>query len=317
VRILTVDDDPMFRELLSLTLHEMAHEDVTSASSGEQALEYIARAGRPFDCFLLDIQMPGMSGVDVCRAIRKLEIYRQTPIIMITSMSGKSFVDAAFMAGATDYLTKPLDRLEIRARLGMAVRLNAEMNRNATLAAQASANARTPAVRVDFEAPTNIPGVPNCIEYLALENYLLTLGYGRQIGLAAFAVHIENAASIFRQAEPAEFLDMLKDVASVIADELKTEQPMIAYAGEGNFVALVSRLSEHDTAELETSINVALMDFESFYAAGGLPAPVVTVGELVRSSMVALGKQVTILDKAIAVALTPQSNKSRVWRFVS
>lgn len=317
MKILAVDDDPTFRELLSLMLREMAHEDVTPASSGEQALEIIAQATQPFGCFLLDIQMPGMSGVEVCRAIRKLEIYRQTPIVMITSMSGKGFVDAAFMAGATDYLTKPLDRLEMRARIGMAARLHAEQDRSAALADQASANAHTPKLRLDFEASAAIPDVGNCIEYLALENYLLTLGYSRQIGLAAFAVRIENAGAIFSLADPAAYLNMLKDVAVVIADELKTEQPLFAYAGAGDFVALVSRLVEHETKDLELAINIALMDFENIYASEGLPTPKVIVGELVRSSMVAFGSPVMILNKAVALARSPQNSKPRVWRFVS
>lgn len=317
MKILAVDDDPTFRELLSLMLREMGQSDVTPASSGEQALQAIAHATQPFGCFLLDIQMPGMSGVDVCRAIRRLEHYRQTPIIMITSMSGKSFVDAAFMAGATDYLTKPLDRLEMRARIGMAERLHDELDRNAALAGQASAAPLAAPMRLDFEAPAAIPGVGNCIEYLALENYLLTLGFSRQIGLAAFAVHIENAGAIFSRANPTAYLNMLKDVAVVIADELKTEQPLFAYAGAGDFVALVSRLVEHETRDLEIAINIALMDFESIYGSEGLPTPKVTVGDLVRGSMVGFGKPTMILNKAVVSARSPQNGKPRVWRFVS
>ncbi len=317
MKILAVDDDPTFRELLSLMLREMGQEDVTLASSGGQCLEVIAHAPKPFGCFLLDIQMPGMSGIEVCSAIRTFASYRQTPIIMITSMSAKSFVDAAFMAGATDYLTKPLDRLEMRARIGMAERLHEEQVRNAALANQAAAKSFAPKLRVDFEAPMLIPGVKNCIEYLALENYLLTLGFSRQIGLAAFCIHIENAASIFSAAGPSVFVDMLKDVATVISDETKADQRMFTYAGAGDFVVLVSRLAAHETQDLELAINIALMDFENIYAAEGVPTPTVVVSDLVRGSIAALGNPAMILNKAIALARSSQNSRQRIGRFVS
>lgn len=317
MRILAVDDDPTFRELLAITLREMSQKDLTLASSGAQALEILSQSAQPFGCFLLDIQMPGMSGIEICSAIRTHEIYRQTPIIMITSMSSKEYVDAAFMAGATDYLTKPLDRLEMRARIGMAERLHAELERNTALAAQARANDLAPRLRVDFNAPMLIPGVSDCIEYLALENYLLTLGFSRQMGLAAFSVHIENAGTIFSAAEAPVFLDMLKDVATILADELKSDRRLIAYAGSGTFVALVSRLIAHELDDLEIEINIALMDFESIYASEGLPTPKVVVSDLVRSSIASLGSPTLILDKALAFAQAPKSSKRSVRRLVS
>lgn len=317
MRILAVDDDPTFREILAITLRELSQKDLTLASSGEQALEIIAQAAKPFDCILLDIQMTGMSGIEVCGSIRRFEIYRQTPIIMITSMSSKDFVDAAFMAGATDYLTKPLDRLEMRARLGMAERLHAELERNQALVAQARASDLAPRLRIDFEAPMLIPGVSTCIEYLALENYLLTLGFSRQIGLAAFSIHITNAGTIFSVAEPSVFVEMLKDVATIIADELKADKRLIAYAGSGTFVALVSRLIAHELEDLEDAINIALMDFESIYASEGLPTPKVVVSELVRSSLASLGSPTLILNKALAFAQAPTGPKRNARRFVS
>lgn len=138
MKILAVDDDPIFLDLLLEMLRFQGHDDVSIAGSARDALALITCAAQPFDCFLLDIQMPEVNGVELCRSVRGLEAYRRTPIVMITALSGKNFVDAAFSAGATDYVTKPLDRLDLRARMGMVHRLNDERNRSAVLERQAS-----------------------------------------------------------------------------------------------------------------------------------------------------------------------------------
>ncbi|MFK5998799.1 MAG: response regulator, partial [Rhodobacterales bacterium] len=67
MRILSVDDDPIILELLAAVLVSMGHTDVTTAGSATEALEIVKDDPEPFDCFLLDIQMPGIDGIQLCK----------------------------------------------------------------------------------------------------------------------------------------------------------------------------------------------------------------------------------------------------------
>jgi two-component system KDP operon response regulator KdpE len=100
-RILVVDDEPQMRRVLRASL--IAHGDeVVEAASGEEALIRL-RAER-CDCVLLDLNLPGMDGIDTCRAIRAKS---QVPIIVVSIRDSEKDRVAAQEAGADDYITKP------------------------------------------------------------------------------------------------------------------------------------------------------------------------------------------------------------------
>jgi two-component system, OmpR family, KDP operon response regulator KdpE len=115
-RILVVDDDPQIRRVLKVNLSGQGFE-VDDAKDGEAALEKV-RASR-FDLVLLDINMPGMSGLDVCRAIRAGS---EIAIIMLTVRDNESDTVEALDAGADDYVTKPFKPSELSARIRAALR---------------------------------------------------------------------------------------------------------------------------------------------------------------------------------------------------
>ncbi|MEI2806535.1 MAG: response regulator [Albidovulum sp.] len=116
MKILAVDDDAYIRELLLLIISRSGYEDITVAPSGDAALEAIEVADPAFDCLFFDIQMPGMDGIELCTRVRRIDGYEKTPIIMLTAMTERDFIDRAFAAGATDYVTKPFDTLELGVR---------------------------------------------------------------------------------------------------------------------------------------------------------------------------------------------------------
>ena len=104
-----VDDEPGILELLKVYLEaEDAHEVVT-ATSGAEAL-VIDKADADFECLLVDIQMPLMNGIALVEHVRSMPDYVHVPVIMLTAMSQRSYIDKAFTVGATDYITKPFDR---------------------------------------------------------------------------------------------------------------------------------------------------------------------------------------------------------------
>jgi two-component system KDP operon response regulator KdpE len=115
-RILVVDDDPQIRRVLKVTLSGHGFE-VDDARNGEEALERL-RARRA-DLVLLDINMPGLSGLDVCRAIRA---HSEVAIIMLTVRDEEADTVEALDAGADDYVTKPFKPSELSARIRAALR---------------------------------------------------------------------------------------------------------------------------------------------------------------------------------------------------
>ena len=115
-RILVVDDDPQIRRVMRVTLTSQGYE-VDDAKSGEAALDMM-RAGR-FDLVLLDINMPGMGGLEACREIRNQS---EAAIIMLTVRDTEADKVEALDAGADDYITKPYNSSELLARIRAALR---------------------------------------------------------------------------------------------------------------------------------------------------------------------------------------------------
>lgn len=117
MKILAVDDDPLFLEVVTTSLDHLGYQDVTLASSAPEALAALDNASVPFDCCLFDIQMPEMDGITLIGATREKPAYKHTPILMLTHASDRAVIDDAFSAGAIDYLNKPLDWVELKARM--------------------------------------------------------------------------------------------------------------------------------------------------------------------------------------------------------
>lgn len=115
-RILVVDDDPQIRRVLRMALVAQGYES-SDAAGGEEALEKM-RAGK-FDLVLLDMNMPGMGGLETCRNIRSSS---SAAIIMLTVRDTESDKVGALDAGADDYVVKPFRMPELLARVRAALR---------------------------------------------------------------------------------------------------------------------------------------------------------------------------------------------------
>ena len=115
-RILVVDDDPQIRRVMRVTLTGQGYE-VDDVKSGEAALDKLR--DQRFDLVLLDMNMPGIGGIETCRAIREQS---EIAIIMLTVRDSESDKVAALDAGADDYVTKPYNPPELLARMRAALR---------------------------------------------------------------------------------------------------------------------------------------------------------------------------------------------------
>lgn len=113
-RVLIVDDSSTHRLWLEMMLNSCYDVDVaTDGPSGVQrALET-----KP-DLILLDVVMPGQDGLSVCRELRTHPETSQTPIILVTTQSDEWDVEAGYTSGCTDYILKPVDQVELLAKVG-------------------------------------------------------------------------------------------------------------------------------------------------------------------------------------------------------
>ena len=117
-KILVVDDELEVRNLLTDHLTREGY-DVIQASNGEEAL-VLAEKKDP-QVILLDVKMPGIDGVEVCRRLKKEEKTRLTPIIMVTALQDKDV--ESFLGGADDFVTKPFDLMELSIRVKSMLRI--------------------------------------------------------------------------------------------------------------------------------------------------------------------------------------------------
>jgi two-component system response regulator RegX3 len=139
-RVLIVEDEPALSEAMHYALEREGFE-CTVIGDGSKALEYL-RAWRP-DVILLDVMLPGMSGIDVCRAIRRSVT---TPIIMVTAKDAEADKVLGLELGADDYVTKPFSMRELVARVRAVLRRG-----NATLEESAPTRLEAGPVTIDVE----------------------------------------------------------------------------------------------------------------------------------------------------------------------
>jgi len=121
VKILIADDSIVSRHLLEATLRKWGYE-VVVACDGEEALNELQKENAP-SLAILNWMMPGLTGLEVCRQIRKQALEPYTYILLLTSKSQKEDLIEGMDAGADDYITKPFDQHELQVRLRAGTRL--------------------------------------------------------------------------------------------------------------------------------------------------------------------------------------------------
>lgn len=119
-RILIADDMPSLRELLKAHLRRMGFKVIVEANDGQEAYQLMVSAkaaGSHFDLVISDWNMPGMNGVDLLKVVRAVEAWKNLPFIMLTTESEKSRVMEAILAGASNYIVKPIEANTLEEKL--------------------------------------------------------------------------------------------------------------------------------------------------------------------------------------------------------
>lgn len=129
--VLIIDDSPDERLLLHHILKNAGYRDLITVSSAVDAftqldLEHAGANSVKVDVILMDIKMPAIDGVEACRRIKAIDTFAGIPIIIVTARNQKDWLQAAFDAGATDYIRKPVEQVELLARVKLAFKLKQE-----------------------------------------------------------------------------------------------------------------------------------------------------------------------------------------------
>lgn len=235
MRVLAVDDDTQFLEIFHDALVKIGLFHVTLVESGAAALEVLSDPRDPgFDIIFLDILMPSMDGVELCRRVRALPQCTQTPILMLTAAQGRKWIYSAFDAGANDYISKPLDQLELETRIDNARRLVAWNNQNV--------------VSVDKEYASDVPiytclsGVRGLLDTVSLHNFVLQLSRFDLLFLGSLAITFPEVSVVRWSVGVGAFRKLLADYSEAIREACGTEDAMIGYVEDGTFI-IVGELS--------------------------------------------------------------------------
>ncbi|GHE91519.1 hypothetical protein GCM10016455_09240 [Aliiroseovarius zhejiangensis] len=317
MKILAVDDDKYVLELLDAILKTDGFVEHTLVNSATAALREISNATSPFDCILLDIQMPEMDGIELCGVIRALPHYKTCPILMITAMTDRSYIDRAFAAGATDYISKPFDPLELGTRIRLAEKLVKEQ-RIATGSArelQSLRNKVGEAFSFSIDDAVTIDEVPGAIDKLVLENYLLQLSRGKIFQSTVIAFAIRDFEKLWSSSSLSDTYMTLVDVADAIALNMKSRSYLLSYCGRGRFVCVTQRIISSALDDLAQRIQASVDEFE----AADHDKIQVIMGEPVTMSLLASRNPLQLIDDAIASAdqngraAQPTSTKPSIW----
>lgn len=131
--ILLVDDNSVNLFVIEKILNNAGYHDCVKLASAMELFDYLhledqASSGDAVDLILLDIMMPEIDGLEACRRIKKDERFKDIPIIFVTALEDKSKLAEALDIGGADYITKPINKTELLARIRVAMRLKSELD---------------------------------------------------------------------------------------------------------------------------------------------------------------------------------------------
>lgn len=271
MKILIVDDEVTALELLDMSLRAGGYEDLDLVQSADEALSHIEHADTPYDCLLLDIVMPGMDGIALCRHVRQMYDYANVPVIMITASQDHGTLESALTAGATDYVNKPFDGLELGARLRAASLLIDATKKGRDLytsnpsgpqTQRSSALDLTDGFTLDHKS-----GLMNQSDFICA--FIEDEPLPRSAHL--FSVAIKDAQRLFDAVPDSEFRAYVNEAATAIAHITHSWRPRITYSGDGVFLIALMDVGSMSAKGINSvfKTSLAAMSFASIPAYRG------------------------------------------------
>jgi len=281
MRILAVDDEPFILELVPMISAKAGFSAVTPAASGDEALRLLAKGDTIFDCLLIDISMPGMDGIELCRRVRQMPQYRHTPIVMLTAMRDMQNMGDAYRAGATDYATKPFDIEELGTRLRLAQEaIHTRTAINTTRHANSNARRQDQISKTNFELPQGlqIQGMGSLVDLTALSSYLTQLPRKDVADVQMFGISIDGIEAVHARYSTEQLVTLLEDLVSAAIECFGADQSVMAYTNDATLLIATNSANLPTVSSIEFDIERRLQSTISGYDIGEVSAIGVSVG---------------------------------------
>lgn len=257
MKILAVDDDPIIHGILTEMLNVIGDHQVKCCSSVAEALETEDKSS--FDCILLDIDMPGQNGIQGCKIFRDTEGFKHLPILMVTVRAEKEIVNAAFRAGATDYLTKPIELTDLRGRINLMQQLISQRAEKAEIElAEGSPGS------IQFHEPFELYDIEGAVQPTALENYLLQLGRKAQFGSTIYGIAVREARKLYDSLTGYEFKGVIEDVGECLASSHQGSSFIMSYVGSGVYIIVVGGGAQPNPELMADHVETRLRNLELY-----------------------------------------------------
>ena len=278
MRVLIADDDAVSRLTLRRAIEQLGHE-VLVATDGTDAWELYRK--HEVDVLVSDWLMPGMDGLDLCRRVREAQRETYTYVILLTSLEGKQHFMQGMQAGADDYLTKPLDREELRVRLQVAARVTSLHHQ---LAEKTRELERANRALAESARRDPLTGLGNRLQ-LREDLYRLQRWldrYGRGFGVALcdvdrFKLYNDRYGHVAGD-------DVLQALSRAVAETIRSGDMAYRYGGEELLVIMPEQSAETSVVAMER-VRAAVEHLAIPHAANG-PYGVVTISV----GLVAIGR---------------------------
>jgi adenylate cyclase len=261
-KILVVDDTPQNVKVLDAILSPRGY-TVVSATSGAEALQKVQLEAP--DLILLDIVMPGMSGYEVAQRLRADPVSRFLPIVMVTALGAQEEKVKAIDAGADDFLTKPVNQLELLARVKSLLRIKDYHDTIQTQASQLAEWNRTLEERVqrqvqELERLTRLRRflAPQLAELIASDQHEQALESHRREVTVVFC-DLRGFTAFSETTEPEEVMGVLREFHAAMGEIIyRYEGTLERFTGDGMMIFFNDPLPCADPAERAVHMAVAM-----------------------------------------------------------
>ncbi|NEQ35760.1 MAG: EAL domain-containing protein [Okeania sp. SIO3I5] len=261
--ILVVDDEPNNFDVIEALLAANDYE-LHYAKSGEAGINFL-KSIQP-DLILLDVAMPGMDGMEVCKKLKAMPQWQFIPIIMVTALTGKVFLSRCLEAGADDFISKPISRLELNARVRSMLRISQQHQQLSTFNAQleATVQERTEQLQtiIAQDSLTKLPSRTYLLEQL-------TDCLARKDSALAVLILDCDQFHLVNGSFGHLFGDKLLFAIAKRLLQLTRPNDILARLGEDAFCLVINPIAEGDTTAIDSVIQMIRNSFHQPFLVKG------------------------------------------------